>query len=125
VIDKKGQQMTLGTLIAIILGIAVLVFLIFGFSTGWGSLWDKITNIGGGKSNLDSIKTGCELACSTNSVSSFCTDKRTVKFGEKVEIIRGTEKVSKSSAIGSCNNISINPSEFNGLRVAGCPGLCS
>ena len=30
--NKKGQQMTLGTIIAIVLGIAVLVFLIFGFS---------------------------------------------------------------------------------------------
>ncbi len=37
--NKKGQQLTLGSIISIVLGIAVLVFLIFGFSTGWKNLY--------------------------------------------------------------------------------------
>ena len=41
--NKKAQQMTLGTIIAIVLGIAVLVFLIAGFSMGWENLWDKVS----------------------------------------------------------------------------------
>ena len=53
VMNKKGQQMTLGTIIAIVLGIAVLVFLIFRFSTGWNNLWSKITELGGGSANVE------------------------------------------------------------------------
>ena len=44
VMNKKGQNLTLGTIILIVLGIAVLVFLIFGFYTGWNNMWSKITN---------------------------------------------------------------------------------
>jgi len=32
---KRGQQMTIGTIIAILLGIFVLIFLIIGFTRGW------------------------------------------------------------------------------------------
>ena len=63
---KKGQQLTLGTIILIILGVAVLIFLIFGFTTGWKNLFDKITNFGGGDANVDTIAQACEIACSTN-----------------------------------------------------------
>ena len=80
--QKKGQNMTLGTIILIVLGIAVLVFLIFGFSTGWNNLWDRFTNIGG-TSNFDTIIQTCEVACSTSSSGAFCNEMRTVKFGEK------------------------------------------
>ncbi len=37
--NKEAQQMTLGTIISIVLGIAVLVFLIFGFSNGWANTY--------------------------------------------------------------------------------------
>ena len=85
--EKRAQQSTLTLIIVIVLGIAVLVFLIFGFSTGWNNLWDKITNIGGGgKVNIDAVVTGCELACTTQKVNEFCDQKRTVHFGESVEV---------------------------------------
>ena len=83
VMNKKGQNLTLGTIILIVLGIAVLVFLIFGFSTGWNNMWDKITNIGGGKTNVDAVRTGCELACTGQSEDSYCIQKRRVNYGEK------------------------------------------
>lgn len=85
--NKKGQQMTLGTIIAIVLGIAVLVFLIFGFSSGWTNLWDRVVNIGGGTANLGTIKQSCEIACGANDKDNYCTFKRTVKFGKEVENI--------------------------------------
>lgn len=40
--NKKAQQMTLETIITIVLGIAVLIFLIYGFSTGWGNVYCSI-----------------------------------------------------------------------------------
>ena len=70
-VNKKGQQMTLGTIIAIVLGIAVLVFLIFGFSTGWNSLWDRITAFGGGNENVGTIVQACALKCSTGDKNGF------------------------------------------------------
>lgn len=80
-IGKRGQNLTLGTLILIILGIAVLVFLIFGFSVGWNNMFDRITQFGG-SSNVDTIKQACSIACSTNSQAAFCDEERTVKFGD-------------------------------------------
>lgn len=41
--NNKAQQMTLETIIAMVLGIAVLVFLIYGFSIGWGNMWCDVT----------------------------------------------------------------------------------
>lgn len=82
VVGKKGQQLTLGTIILIILGVVVLVFLIFGFSQGWSNFWEKITGIGGGDVNVDTIKTSCTLACSTQSENAFCDEKRIVKFSD-------------------------------------------
>jgi hypothetical protein len=79
--NKKGQQMTLGTIIAIVLGIAVLVFLIFGFSTGWASLWSKVTAFGGGDVNVDTITQACALACK-GGPDSYCNQVKTVNYGE-------------------------------------------
>jgi hypothetical protein len=91
--DKRGQNMTLGTIILIVLGIAVLVFLIFGFSTGWSNLWSKITAFGGGSANVDTIKQACILACNTDATTRFCQEAQTVKFtdGSKIR--------------GSCENL--------------------
>jgi hypothetical protein len=80
--NKRGQQMTLGTIIAIVLGIAVLVFLIFGFSTGWNNLWDKVGNINSGKSNVDAVVQGCAVACSSQGVDAFCRQLREVDYGD-------------------------------------------
>ena len=119
--NKRGQQMTLGTIIAIVLGIAVLVFLIFGFSTGWGNLWDKITNYGGGSSNLDTIKQACALACTGQSVDSFCNEERIVRYGKDVTI--GSDKVKTSQ--GNCIDFAADSTgvKYPGLKVAACPSI--
>ena len=80
--NKRGQQMTLGTIIAIVLGLVVLVFLIYGFSTGWGNLWERVTGFGGGDVNIDTVKTSCTLACQQNSRPGWCTQSRAVNIGE-------------------------------------------
>jgi len=101
--NKKGQQMTLGTIIAIVLGIAVLVFLIFGFSTGWGNMWDKIINIGGGSANVDSVVRGCEVACTSQSAYSYCGEERTVNFGDGTwEKGSCKDLVGKKAGVKSC-----------------------
>ncbi len=117
---KRGQQMTLGTIIAIVLGIAVLVFLIFGFSTGWNNLFDKIGNLGGGKANVDAVIQGCAVACSSNSVDAYCRQSRTVNFGDKktakgscnaLEKVKGLESISCSTLSSSCKDSKADCSE--------------
>ena len=95
--NKKGQQMTLGTIIAIVLGLVVLVFLIFGFSTGWSNMWEKITGFGGGNVNVETVKTSCALACSKAVKYDFCTKTYNVMLQNNVkteaascsELVRG------------------------------------
>lgn len=104
VVNKKGQQMTLGTIIAIVLGIAVLVFLIFGFSTGWNNLWDRVTQFGGG-SNVDTVVQACALKCSTGDRYGFCNETRILK--------NGTATISDKT----CN-------DFSSYGVSECGTLC-
>lgn len=79
VINKKGQELTLGTIILIVLGVLVLIFLIYGFSSGWSNLWKKIAGVEG-KTNVDDIRSACELACSRGEASkySYCQENRSV-----------------------------------------------
>jgi len=82
--SKKAAEMTIGTIIVIVLAIIVLVFLIFGFFSGWKNLWDKITNLGGGASNVDTVVLACKTACATNSKTDFCSvDRKVVFSGDK------------------------------------------
>jgi len=105
VINKKGQQMALGTIIAIVLGIAVLIFLIFGFTTGWNSMWDKVEQFGGGSVNVDTVVQGCELACAKQSIDAFCASSRTVNYDDDTWEKGSCEtlKVSKKISIKSCS----------------------
>jgi hypothetical protein len=119
--NKKGQQMTLGTIIAIVLGITVLVFLIWGFSTGWSNMWNKITAFGGGSANIDTIVQACALACSTQNEYGFCTEVRTVKFGKEVTVSNNKFKEKD----GTCQGIVDKKTDFPGVNVDACPGLCA
>ncbi len=117
--NKKGQNMSLTTIILIVLGIAVLVFLIFGFSTGWSNLWGKVQGYIGGGSNIDTVISGCQLACTSGNKYDLCESNRTVKFGKQVEI--GDEKV--TSVRASCHELA-TMEKYKGIGVAKCPGLC-
>jgi hypothetical protein len=77
---KKGAEMTIGTIIIIILALVVLVVIIYGFTTGWSNLWDKLTNFGSQKENVQTIVDSCNIACSTGSTYDYCTKTRTINF---------------------------------------------
>ena len=76
--NKKAAEMTIGTIIVIILALVVLVVLIYGFTTGWANLFEKIGVFGGGKSNVQTIVQGCQLACSTSSSYDWCDKQRNI-----------------------------------------------
>lgn len=80
--SKRSAEMTIGTLVIIVLAVLLLVVLIIGFTTGWNKLWDKIQNWFGGGSNVDSVKQACQMACTTNSDFEFCCKTREVRYSE-------------------------------------------
>lgn len=104
--DKKAAEMTVGTIIIIILALVVLVFLIFGFTRGTGNLFENIRNFFGGGANVQTVVTACQTACATNSVYDWCK-YREVKFEE------GGAKTDKSCLDLVSSNV--------GLET--CPGI--
>ncbi len=101
---KRGAELTIGTLVIIVLAIVVLVVLIAGFTTGWSRLWGNISAFFGG-SNTDTIVKACDVACTTQGKNAFCTEQRTVdNVGSK-----------------SCNLLA---TENAALGFKACPGLC-
>lgn len=104
---KKASEVTIGTIIFIILGLVVLVILIYGFSTGWSNLWEKITGITGGKENVQTIVQSCGIACATQSTYDYCTKIRTIRF-EEDEILYTIK--------GTCENLE-NKTEMNTTKI--------
>src|SRR3989344_5717493 len=78
--NKKGAEMTIGTIVMIILALVVLVVLIFGFTSGWGNLWNNIVGFGGGQGNVQTVVQACQVACSTSGPYDYCTRERSVVF---------------------------------------------
>ena len=81
-IDKKGE-ISIALIIAIVVGAVVLIFLLFGFGTQGRSFMDVITNLGGGSANVDTIKTGCEVACAGQKGYAYCEQVRKVNYDDK------------------------------------------
>ncbi|MBU0466125.1 MAG: hypothetical protein KJ718_05195 [Nanoarchaeota archaeon] len=108
-LNKRGQDLSIATLILIVLGIVILVLLIGGFSLGWGNLWEKVNIFSGGKSNVGTINQACQLACTQQNTYNFCSEQRDL------------ELQNKKTTTGSCNDFATkNPS----LGIEGC-SLCS
>jgi len=90
--DKKGAELTIGTIVIIVLALVVLVVLVLGFTGGWGNLWSRITSIFGGGANVDSVVQACQVACSTESKYDYCTRERTIMAESNVFIGNETTK---------------------------------
>jgi hypothetical protein len=77
--NKKAQSMSTNTIILLILGLLVLVFLIWGFTTQWQSVQKIIT-----PTNVGEKITECKVdACSLASHSfSYCRGDRTLRVNE-------------------------------------------
>ncbi|MAG39871.1 hypothetical protein CMI41_02810, partial [Candidatus Pacearchaeota archaeon] len=75
---EKDGEVTIATIVAIALAVVLLVFLVYGFSVGWGNFWDKITDFGGNNVNLDTIRQACSMACMLGGGSDFCVQERSL-----------------------------------------------
>ena len=77
IMNKKGQNSTIAVTIAIVLGIALIVFLIWGFSSNW-SMFSSTAEAYTGQTNIDTVKQACSVQCSNDQKTEFCTVKKTV-----------------------------------------------
>jgi hypothetical protein len=113
--NKRGQEMTLGTIIAIVLGIAVLVLLIWGFTSGWSNLWEQISGRTSG-SNVELRIADCQNDCDKKEQSAWCNEKKDLRyFGTDGK----TVKVS-----GSCKEFSMTPRALD-MGFKDCSFVCS
>ena len=81
--NKKGESSTIAVTIAIVLGVALVVFLIWGFSTNW-AMFSSTTTGYGGKSNIDTVAQACDIKC--EQVDEFCGVKKDVSYAYGDEI---------------------------------------
>ena len=103
---KRGAELTIGTIVIIVLAIAILVFLIWGFSTGWTNAWGKITALIGGGTNADTIKQGCELTCTSNQKDAYCEEVKIVKKADGSKIKGSCKNLENQGISSSCPSIS-------------------
>jgi len=86
-LNRKGAEMTIGTLVIIVLAIIVLVVIALGFGMGWSSLWGKIKGYFS-PVNVDSVKQACQYAVTTDSRFDYCCVIRDVKFEEEGDTLK-------------------------------------
>lgn len=104
--NKKGQGLSVETVILIVIGVLVLVFLILGFTMGWNKIFPFINP----PNNVKDIADKCGYACQTDDKYNYCTANRdvTVESDIVVNDISGAKiMVSKGKKISaSCYELS-------------------
>jgi len=105
--DIRGQGLSVNAIILIVLGIAVLVVLILGFTIGWGSILPFVKT-----NNVQNIVTMCETACTTGAQYDYCSTKRMVNDGANkgfestcVELSSNETYVGRNYGVSSCPQI--------------------
>jgi hypothetical protein len=77
--NKKAQEMSVTTIILIVLGLFVLVILILGFTMGWNNIKEWVIP----SDNVKSINDQCNIACGTDQMYGYCFEKRELKSKEE------------------------------------------
>ena len=104
--NKRGQGLSTNTIILLVLGIAILVILILGFTMGWGKIAPFLS-----KENVQTIVKQCETACTSVDDYSYCSKPRTLK-ADGVDDIEGV----------TCNDLAETP-DYEKYGIKACPGL--
>lgn len=85
--NKKGAEMSINTIILIVLGVFILVIIIVAVIIGFGPLKERLFP---SKSNVDTIKQACDTACSTASKYDYCSMERNLRDEKGNEYNSGT-----------------------------------
>ncbi len=116
--NKRGAELTIGTLVIIVLAVIVLVVLVVGFTSGWGDLWANISQFFGAGANIDTVVSACNTACLTQGKNAFCTQNREVKLDNKKY-----KFTCNGSVITGTGLQSQVPSGFS-IDTSNCPDIC-
>ena len=137
--NKKGQELSITTLILIIIGVVVLVLVILGFTAGFGNLRDRLDIFVGG-TTIDSVIGSCEISSATNAKFSYCADFKKVRIGSSTEYISCedtrvsgidapldcSDSSTKTNINNACNDLAKslkatveNPLKINGESITG------
>lgn len=115
--EKKAQNLSITTIILIILGIIVLVMLIVGFTKGWSGIKDWIAP----SNNVQQIVSQCGVACSAGQKYDYCFVKRELKSeDENLEDVSCYTLYKERSqyGVGDCSAISCGIYDDLGSAVA-------
>jgi len=77
--------MAIGTLIAIILAVFILIALLFFWNQQTGIFSDFLRNIAG-KTNVDSVVTICNTLESQNAIHDYCCVEKNVRYEQEKKI---------------------------------------
>ena len=72
--NKRGQDLSITTLLLIVLGIIVVVIIIMGFTVGWNFIFDKFKFAPG--QNLQVLAKSCEIAVQAELQVDYCQFKK-------------------------------------------------
>lgn len=79
--DVRGQELSISTLVLLALAVVVLVFIIIGFTQGWGYIFDKMGFL---PDDLNSGIAVCEQYASSEALApSFCQYRELRILGKK------------------------------------------
>lgn len=84
-LNKRGQGVTIGTLIMIVLGIVVLVVIILGFTGGFEFIFGKIKLLPG--QSLETAAQSCKIAGENKLTVDYCLEFKEVEVGEETQFI--------------------------------------
>ena len=132
-LNKRGQGLSMTTIVVIILALLVLVVVAIIFMGGTGTVFDRIKNIFSSQSQtsvdlaIQQCNSWCDIAqdATDPSKSSFCTAHQ-----KWVDKNRDTKK-DKSEEFVFCRDIPDNYEDeniegrVNTLEITNCPALCS
>jgi len=113
--NNRGQELSTSTIILIILGIAVLVILVIGFTVGWGKVVPWLSS-----TNVDTIANQCQAACTTSDTYGFCSLQRKLIATDLPNDATG--KVQKD--VSNTCNFFANDANYLKYNIGKCPGLC-
>lgn len=122
-LNKRGAEMSVNTLILIVIGVLILVLLILGLTIGWNKIFPFINP----PNNVKTLSDQCSYSCDTQARYDYCISKRDVKI-ESAITIQNTLDSSGNFVFGqtqgkfkaSCSELSLLEGQ---LDIKACPGI--
>ena|SRR3989344_2394939 len=103
--NKKGFELTISTLVVIVLGVVLLIALVLGFTLGWQNFW--LTIKGYFSSDVSKTIQACQTVCQMQNAYDFCCLQRELKFNNtaKIEKINCTDERLKVECDINCKDV--------------------